>query len=233
MDDQEWLAERFEEHRPQLRAVAYRMLGSLSEADDAVQDAWLRLSRADTSEVENLGGMADDRRRARVAEHAPLAPVAARGACWACACPTRSSTAWTAPTPSTRRCSPTRSASRCWSCSRRSPPPSGSRSSCTTCSPCRSTRSRRSSSAPRRRPASSRAARAAASRAREPSPTPASTGSAKWSTPSSPPPATATSSALVAVLDPDVVVRADAGALPVGASREVRGAEAVAAPGAQ
>jgi RNA polymerase sigma-70 factor (ECF subfamily) len=54
MDQQEWLAEQFEEHRPRLRAVAYRMLGSLSEADDAVQDAWLRLSRADTSEVENL-----------------------------------------------------------------------------------------------------------------------------------------------------------------------------------
>jgi RNA polymerase sigma factor (sigma-70 family) len=56
MDEHEWLAERFEEHRPRLRAVAYRMLGSLSEADDAVQDAWLRLSRADTSDVENLGG---------------------------------------------------------------------------------------------------------------------------------------------------------------------------------
>jgi RNA polymerase sigma factor (sigma-70 family) len=51
-----WLAERFEENRPHLRAVAYRMLGSLSEADDAVQDAWLRLSRADTSAVENLTG---------------------------------------------------------------------------------------------------------------------------------------------------------------------------------
>jgi RNA polymerase sigma factor (sigma-70 family) len=56
MDQQEWLAQQFEDHRPHLRAVAYRMLGSLSEADDAVQDAWLRLSRADTSEVENLGG---------------------------------------------------------------------------------------------------------------------------------------------------------------------------------
>ena len=55
MDQQEWLAEQFEEQRPHLRAVAYRMLGSLSEADDAVQDAWLRLSRADRSEVENLG----------------------------------------------------------------------------------------------------------------------------------------------------------------------------------
>src|SRR5437660_6310510 len=55
MTDQQWLAERFEEHRSRLRAVAYRMLGSLGEADDAVQDAWLRVSRADTSEVENLG----------------------------------------------------------------------------------------------------------------------------------------------------------------------------------
>jgi RNA polymerase sigma-70 factor (ECF subfamily) len=54
VDQQEWLARQFEDHRPHLRAVAYRMLGSLSEADDAVQDAWLRLSRADTSEVDNL-----------------------------------------------------------------------------------------------------------------------------------------------------------------------------------
>ena len=56
MDQQEWLARQFEDHRPHLRAVAYRMLGSLTEADDAVQDSWLRLSRADTSEVENLRG---------------------------------------------------------------------------------------------------------------------------------------------------------------------------------
>jgi RNA polymerase sigma-70 factor (ECF subfamily) len=56
VDEREWLAERFEEHRVHLRAVAYRMLGSLSEADDAVQEAWLRLSRTDTSGVENLGG---------------------------------------------------------------------------------------------------------------------------------------------------------------------------------
>jgi len=56
MDERDWLAQRFEEHRTHLRAVAYRMLGSLSEADDAVQQAWLRLSRADTSQVENLGG---------------------------------------------------------------------------------------------------------------------------------------------------------------------------------
>jgi RNA polymerase sigma-70 factor (ECF subfamily) len=54
MSDQQWLAERFEQQRPRLRAVAYRILGSLSEADDAVQDAWLRVSRADAGEVENL-----------------------------------------------------------------------------------------------------------------------------------------------------------------------------------
>ena len=56
MDEHEWLADRFEEHRPHLRAVAYRMLGSLAEADDAVQDTWLRLTRAGADEVENLGG---------------------------------------------------------------------------------------------------------------------------------------------------------------------------------
>jgi RNA polymerase sigma-70 factor (ECF subfamily) len=56
VDEHEWLAERFEEHRTHLRAVAYRMLGSVSEADDAVQEAWLRLSRSDTREIENLGG---------------------------------------------------------------------------------------------------------------------------------------------------------------------------------
>src|SRR5205807_8806535 len=55
MDEHDWLAERFEAHRTHLRAVAYRMLGSLSEADDAVQESWLRLSRADRSDVENLG----------------------------------------------------------------------------------------------------------------------------------------------------------------------------------
>lgn len=56
MNAPEWLAERFELHRTHLRAVAYRMLGSSSEADDALQEAWLRVSRADTSEVANLAG---------------------------------------------------------------------------------------------------------------------------------------------------------------------------------
>lgn len=56
MEDIEWLASRFEQHRPRLRAVAYQMLGSLAEADDAVQDTWLRLSRAGADDVDNLGG---------------------------------------------------------------------------------------------------------------------------------------------------------------------------------
>jgi RNA polymerase sigma factor (sigma-70 family) len=54
MDEQDWLAQQFEEHRRRLRAVAYRMLGSLSEAEDAVQEAWLRLSRSEYGEIENL-----------------------------------------------------------------------------------------------------------------------------------------------------------------------------------
>src|SRR2546430_1729368 len=56
MDEHDWLAEQFEAERPHLRAVAYRMLGSLSEAEDAVQESWLHLSRSNTSGVENLGG---------------------------------------------------------------------------------------------------------------------------------------------------------------------------------
>jgi RNA polymerase sigma factor (sigma-70 family) len=56
MDTHDWLAERFEAHRTHLRAVAYRILGSPADAEDAVQEAWLRLSRSDSSQVENLGG---------------------------------------------------------------------------------------------------------------------------------------------------------------------------------
>ncbi|MFB7259539.1 sigma-70 family RNA polymerase sigma factor [Streptomyces nojiriensis] len=56
MDEKARLTERFEEHRSHLRAVSYRMLGSLAEADDAVQETWLRLDRSDVSDVENLGG---------------------------------------------------------------------------------------------------------------------------------------------------------------------------------
>src|SRR5690349_11080764 len=54
MAHQDWLADRFEANRPHLRGVAYRMLGSVAEADDAVQEAWIRLSRTDTTDVDNL-----------------------------------------------------------------------------------------------------------------------------------------------------------------------------------
>ena len=56
MNDRDWLTEKFEENRPHLRAVAYRMLGSMGEVDDAVQEAWLRLNRTDARRIENLGG---------------------------------------------------------------------------------------------------------------------------------------------------------------------------------
>src|SRR3970040_2248251 len=56
MNERDYLAERFEEHRTHLRAVAYRMLGSVSEVDDSVQEAWLQLSRADATGIDNLGG---------------------------------------------------------------------------------------------------------------------------------------------------------------------------------
>ena len=90
MAENDWIAERFEEHRGHLQAVAYRMLGSLTEADDAVQQAWLKLSRADTSDVENLGGWLttvvarvcldmlrsrESRREEPIGDHQPVAPA--------------------------------------------------------------------------------------------------------------------------------------------------------------
>src|SRR5215203_6900408 len=56
MDERDWLTQRFQEHRPRLRALAYRMLGSTSEADDALQEAWIRLSHSNAGEIDNLGG---------------------------------------------------------------------------------------------------------------------------------------------------------------------------------
>jgi RNA polymerase sigma factor (sigma-70 family) len=91
MVETEWLAERFEQHRPRLRAVAYRMLGSLSEAEDAVQDAWLRLTRPGADRIDNLGGwlttvvareclhVLRSRRRRREEPHVPEPVVVADG----------------------------------------------------------------------------------------------------------------------------------------------------------
>jgi RNA polymerase sigma-70 factor (ECF subfamily) len=75
----DWLAQRFEEHRTHLRAVAYRMLGSISEADDAVQEAWLGLSRSDTSGIQNPGGWLTTVVGRGLPRHAALAPLKARG----------------------------------------------------------------------------------------------------------------------------------------------------------
>jgi DNA-directed RNA polymerase specialized sigma24 family protein len=117
MDD-DWLASLFEQHRPHLRAVAYRMPGSLTEADDAVQDTWLRLSRSGAEDVENLGGWLttivarvclnmlrsrNHRREQPLAVHLPDPVVSRKGK----------------PSPRSRRCWPTRSAWPCWSCSTR------------------------------------------------------------------------------------------------------------------
>jgi hypothetical protein len=77
MDDRDWPPGRFEEHRTRLRALAYRMLGSLSEADDAVQEAWLRPRRSDASSIENLG-LADHGRRPCLSEYAPVAQALVR-----------------------------------------------------------------------------------------------------------------------------------------------------------
>ena len=113
---QEWLAEGFEANRAHLRAVAYRMLGSPSEADDAVQEAWLRLSRADTGGVENLGGWLTTvvaRVCLNMLRRAALAP---RGAPWRA--PARPGGGLEdGSTPSRRRSWPTRSGRPCWWCS--------------------------------------------------------------------------------------------------------------------
>ena len=114
MNDDEYLARRFEENRGRLTAVAYRMLGSTAEADDAVQDAWLRLDRADADGVDNLPGWLTtvvariclDRLRSRTSRREDPLDVGA-GARRRRARSTRRR----------RPCSPTRSASRCSSCS--------------------------------------------------------------------------------------------------------------------
>jgi DNA-directed RNA polymerase specialized sigma24 family protein len=75
MADSEGLAAAFEEHRSRLRSVAYRLLGSVGDADDAVRDTWLRLAQRGRRRDPEPQGMADDGRGQGVAEHAPVAPV--------------------------------------------------------------------------------------------------------------------------------------------------------------
>ena len=209
MDSTDWPAADFEAHRTHLRAVAYRMLGSLTDADDAVQESWLRLSRADTGDVRDLRAWLTtvvsrvclDMLRSRASRREDSLDVHV---------PARSSRGSTMTPPSTRSW-PTRSASPCWSSWTRCRPPSGSRSSCTTSSPSPSSRSARSwtvrlsrpsnwpaapgtasamprRTPPRRRPRPSLTPRPAP---RLPAP-PISPGSGRSSRPSSPPRARAT-----------------------------------------
>ena len=155
------LAQRFEDSRPHLAAVAYRMLGSRAEADDAVQEAWLRLARTDVDGVDNLRGWLTtvvsrvclDMLRSRTSRRED---------------PLDATTNGSRPRPGrrARRCWPTRSGRPCWSCWTRSRPPSGWRSSSTTSSRCRSTRSAPSSGA--RPPAAGRGELAQGAGADEP-----------------------------------------------------------------
>ena len=121
MNEADWLAERFEEHRPHLRTIAYRMLGSSNESEDAVQEAWLRLSRADTSEVANLGGWLTTV-TGRVSKFAvEFAAVSLRIATIAARSPSRAGSTSTAPvTPAAPAGSPGRRRAR----GRSSPGPS-------------------------------------------------------------------------------------------------------------
>ena len=144
MDDMVWFAERFEEHRPRLLSVAYRMLGSLTDAEDALQEAWVRSTRADGSTINNVGGwlttvvgrVCIDLLRSRKARRENLTGT------WLPE--PRGQQGRTAQTRKRRTCSPTRSAWPCSSSWRPSTPPSGWPSCSTTCSGCRSPRSRRS-----------------------------------------------------------------------------------------
>jgi len=178
MDGHDALAKRFEATRIHLRAVAYRMLGSRSEAEDAVQEAWLRLSRADTTGIDNLGGWLttvvsrvclDMLRSRKSRREEPLDPH----------CRSRSWARSGGLTPSRKWHWPTRSGLRSSLCSKPFLPPSGSPSCCTTCSTCHSTTLLRSSRARPPRQGSSQAAPGAACRARRRRPRPSECASEK------------------------------------------------------
>ena len=160
MDERQWLLEQFEAERPHLRAVAYRMLGSLAEAEDAVQEAWLHFSRSDTSTVSNLGGWlttvvarvclnmlhAREARREESLETFVYGPMPGREGGIAL---------------KKKRCWPIRLVSRCWWFSTRSLLPNASPSCCTTSLVCPSTKSPLSWSVPRPRRDNSPVAHAA------------------------------------------------------------------------
>src|SRR5258706_15637934 len=182
MDEHEWLAQQFEANRSHLQAVAYRMLGSLSEAEDAVQESWLHLSRSDTSGIENLGGWLTT-----VVARVGLDPArvhATHGArsLWKCPGPLR--LVMVGSILSRRRSFPTRLVSPCSWSSTRFPPPSASRLCCMTSSPFLSTRSLPLWSVKSPRQSSSPAAHAAGCGERQQRKPPISPASERWSMPS-------------------------------------------------
>src|SRR5215216_3573815 len=192
MDEKDWLAERFEANRSRLRAVAYRMLGSTSEADDVVQDAWFRLSRSDTNAVENLDGWLTT-----VVGRLCLDVLRSRQARRQDALDPR------VPDPVVMRedaVDPEEEALLADSVGMALlvvldmlAPAERLAFVSMTCSACLSTRSRPSSGARRRRPASSPVGPAAACRAQRQRPTSTSAGNERWWTPSLPPPGKAIS----------------------------------------
>ena len=217
-------AEPFEEHRPHLRAVAYRMLGSLTEADDAVQEAWLRMDRTDVSDVRNLRGWLTtvvariclDMLRARNARpEQPLDDVLARR--------TRPSMP---STPKQKPCLPTPSEWRCSSSSRPCRRPSASHSCCTTCSTCRSPRSHRSWAASENTAAQLAARARRRVRGKTPDPATDLVRQRRLVDAFLAAARDGDFDALLAVLDSDVVLRVDATA--AGTATTIRGAQAVA-----
>ena len=228
--DQEQLAAAFEEQRTHLRAVAYRMLGSVHEADDAVQEAWLRLSRSDVSEVENLAAWLTT-----VVSRICLDQLRSRGTRREDAAPRSTTPTPTSPTPRPTRCTtrswPTRSGPRCRSSSTRSRRPSGWPSCCTTCSrvPFDEVGSVMGRSSAAVRQLASRGRRRVQSGDDEQTTAPAERRTQREVVE-----AFLTASrdgdlrGLLELLDPDAVVRADAAAVALGAQPMVSGFEAVA-----
>ena len=219
---------RFEESRPRLHALAYRMLGSHAEADDAVQETWLRLRRNDPDEIENVGGLLTtvvgrvclDRLRARRARpEDPVDDLAAE----------RRARRRPHRRPGRRGAARRVGGHRArWWCSIGSGRPSGWRSCCTTCSACRSTTSPRSSAAAPTRRVSSRAGLVADCRAARPTGVSTSCANATSSTRSCAPRAAATSTRSCSCSIPTSSLLPDAAAVAMGSLRETRGAEAVA-----
>ena len=227
-DDDAFLAERFEANRTNLRAVAYRMLGSLSEADDAVQEAWLRAQpRRRRRRSTNLRRVADDGRRAGLPEHAALAHGRGARSPWTLDVPEPIVEPRGRHRPRARgaagRLGRPRAARRARDAAAGR---AASRSCCTTCSPCRSTRSRRSSGAPRTRHGSSPSRARRRVQGRAPIPTPISPVSGRWWRRSSQRRATGGSTRCWRSLDPRRrAFEPTAPPVRVGAVRGGRGAE--------